>query len=72
MNVVNELQQQRYTILNKQYKQNNGQKYRTMYINIQSDQNSNRIMSEARRNDFLKNFISKFSQDTTDEFCSKL
>ena len=61
MNVVNELQQQRYTILNKQYNKIE-----------ERIENSNRIMSEARRNDLLKNFISKFSQDTTDEFRSKL
>ena len=61
MNVVNKLQQQRYTILNKQYNKIE-----------ERIENSNRIMSEARRNDFLKNFISKFSQDTTDVFCSRL
>ena len=46
MNVVNELQQQRYTILNKQYNKIE-----------ERIENSNRIMSEARRKDFLKNFI---------------
>ena len=46
MNVVNKLQQQRYTILNKQYNKIE-----------ERIENSNRIMSKARRNDFLKNFI---------------